>query len=198
MILIAEKIPEQGFEVVRDAVGAILKTEIENQKKVQGLELSPEVYIGRCTPFSHSEKIMINVLLDSGNYSNFTESDSENGVRFFVDIYCTAKQTPTNTGGYNSTKIRDRYLGMIKYILQDHRYKTLNLPLGCVMGTYVLGFENFEPSNNQESSFIKMSRLTFSVRINESNPLWDGLEIKSIFTHVKLDLTDLGYKYIIE
>lgn len=195
MSLINSIIPPQGFEVVRDLIPAILKIELEKQKVLQTLTDEINVFSARSTPFQQGEKLMINVTVDSANYSNSHEKGTHGGTIFFIDIYTSAKQTDDDDGGYASTKKKDMYLGMIRYILQDHHYKTLGLPPGLIMGTSVDGFENFEPNNNQDASFVKMSRLNFSVRILENQSLWDGIEINSIFTDVKLDLTDKGYKY---
>lgn len=195
MSLINEVIPQQGFEVVRDTIGAVLKTELDKQKALKNLTDEIDVYVSRSTPFSQSEKLMINVLLDSANYSNNHEKGTHGYTLFFVDVYTSAKETAGDIGGKISTNKRDLYLGMIRYILQNHKYKTLNLPVGLIMGTYVEGFENFEPNNSQDAAFVKMARLTFGVRINESQSLWEGIEINTIFTSVNLDLTNLGYVY---
>jgi len=197
-MIINEIIPEQGFEKTRDAIGAILKLELDSQKEKQQFIYPIDVYVGRSTPFHHSEEIMVNVLLDSGNASSIHERGSQDSNNFFIDIYVSSKENSKNIGGYNATKIRDKFIGMCRYILQNHRYKTLNLPLGCIMGTYVTGFENFEPTNSQDSSFVKMSRLSYNVRVSENQKVWDGLEINSIFTKMKLDLTSKGYQCIYE
>lgn len=195
MAVITDIIPEQGFEVVRDLISAIIKTELDNQKILQTLSENINVFSGRSSPFQHSEVLMINVLLDSADYSNTHEKGTHGSVGFFIDVYTTAKETENDDGGYLSTQRRDKYVGMIRYILQDHHYKTLGLPPGLIMGTYIDGFENFEPSNQQDSSFVKMNRISFSVRVVENQTLWAGVDIASIFTDVKLDLTTKGYKY---
>jgi hypothetical protein len=198
MSLINNIIPQQGFEIVRDVIGAVITTELLEQKVKQGFSYPINVYIGRSIPFQSAEKIMINVLLDSGNYSQHGEKSVSSGTNFFIDVYTSSKESDLGDGDYNSTVLKDKFLGMIRYILQDHHYKTLGLPLGLIMGTYVEGFENFESSNNQDAAFIKIARLRFNVRINESQSLWEGVEIDSMFTDVKLDLTDNGYKYVTE
>lgn len=195
MSLISEIIPEQGFEKTRDVIGAILTTELSNQKVLQGFSDEIKVFTNRTNPFQQSEKLMINVLTDSANYSNNHEKGAHGNTNFFIDIYTSEKETSNEDGGYLSAKKRDKFLGMVKFILQDHHYKTLNLPVGLIMGTYVEGFDNYEPNNQQDAAFVAMSRLSFSVRIVENQTLWEGVQISSIFTKVKLDLTDKGYQY---
>lgn len=193
MSLINIKIPESSFEKVRDAISAILKLELENQKILQPLTDEILVYSGRCTPFAHSEKLMINVLVDSANYTAHNQHNSTGVNMFFVDIYTSAKESINEIGDKVSSDKRDLYLRMIRYILQDHHYNTLALPAGFILGTYVEGFENFESKNAQDAAFVKMARLNFGVRLNESQSLWAGININTIFTNVKLDLTEKGY-----
>ena len=195
MPLITENIPAQGFEVVRDAIGAILKDEIENQKSLKGICQNTEVFVGRSTPFQHAEVVMINVLFDGFNTSNFHEQGVHETAIYYVDLYVSAKETVQKDGGYNATALRDFYMGMIRYILQDHHYCRLGLLNNGIMGTYVDSLENFEPVNAQDSAFVKMGRLTFRVRINETQSLWEGVLVQDSFTDVKLDLTDKGYKF---
>jgi len=195
MSVISSNIPVQGFEIVRDAIGAILKIELENQKALKGITLPIDVFIGRSTPFHHSEVLMLNVHCENSNYSHFHENGVHGLTNYYIDISTSAKEDAQNDGGYNSTLLRDQFLGMCRYILQDHHYKTLGLSGEMVNGTYVNGFENFETSNSQDSSFVKVSRISFSVRIYEDQSLWEGVNISSTFTDVKLDDTNLGYKY---
>jgi hypothetical protein len=195
MSLISQAIPTQGFEVVRDIIGAVLKTELEAQKILKSLPDEINLFVGRSKVFAHAEKLMINVLLDSANYSNQHAKGAHGFTNFFIDVYTSAKENATDTGGKVSTNKRDLYLGLIRFILEDHHYNTLGLPLGAIMGTTVEGFETFESSNSQDAAFVKMARLTFAVRINETQSLWEGIDINTIFTKVRLDLTEKGYFY---
>jgi hypothetical protein len=193
--MITNNIPTQGFEIVRDLIGTILYSNLLVQKTLKNLPDEINVFTGRTSPFQSSEKLMINIVSDSSAYNSFTEYNVQGSTNYFIDVFCTAAETESNTGGKLSTNKRDMYIGMIRYILQSTIYKTLQMTPGLVLGTYVEGFENFDSSNNQDASFVKMSRLTFSVRLNESQNLWEGVVISSIFTDVKLELTDLGYKF---
>ena len=194
--IITEQIPKQGFEIVRDLIGAILFVEINNQMKLLE-ECDVDVYVGRTTPFQQSEQKMINVLLDSAGYDSSNQFSQHGDTKFYIDYYTTGKAHLSVNGGTVSTLDRDSFTGKIRYILQNHKYNTLSLPkkLGCIMNTDVLGFENFDTANAQDSSFVTMSRTTFTVRINEEQSVWESTEINTIFTDVRLNQSDNGYKY---
>lgn len=199
MALITIPIPVQGFEIVRDAIAANLKTEILNQETIQSsLTTSAPVFVSRVTPFSQSENIMINVLLDTGNYGSITEVSSQGSVNYFIDIYTRASANQNQSGGENSGKLLARYLGIIRFILSSTKLKTLNLPLGTIGGTYFNNFEFFEPTNVQDSANVRMCRIEFSVRILENQDVFSGVNLERIFTQVKLDSTELGYQYNVQ
>ena len=200
MALIENLIPEQNFEIVRDVVGAILKTELENQKVLQPTRFSEDINVfnSRSTPFQQSEILMINVSTDNGNYTSRTQSNNQGGVNYNVDVFASGKESNTENGGLNATKRRDKYVGAIRYILSHTKYKTLGLDLGLILGTSVDSFENFEVPSQNDTAFTQMCRLTFNVRMAESQTLWNGVLAKSLFTNVKLDLTTNGYELIKE
>lgn len=198
MSLIENEIPQQGFEVVRDLIGAILKTELENQKALKGITDDINVFIGRISPFHQSEKLMFNVLLDSANYSGSHQKGTHGATLFYIDIFVASKESDNVEGGLSSTLKRDLYLGMVRYILQDTHYNTLGLPPGLIMGAEVQSFENFDNNDNNDSSFVKVSRINYSVKISEDQSLWKGVNIASMYTTLQLDLTNNGYQYIKE
>ena len=195
MALLTQIIPEQGFEKVRDTIGAVLTTELANQKVLVPSLPVPIVYVGRSAPFQQDETLMINVLLDSSNYGSMNETDVMGNTSYNIDIFATGKQTTTETGGYESSKIRDKFLGMCRVILQSTIYKTLGLPLGLIGGTYCENFEIFDSPNANDSAFTSMARLNFSVRILENQEVWQGITVANSFTSVKLGLTEKGYQY---
>jgi len=195
MALITNIIQEQGFEKVRDSIGAILTTELLNQKTLQGFSEDINVYVGRSTPFQQDEQIMVNVLLDSSNYGSINEHDAMGNTSYYIDVFTSGKANMDSIGGYQSSQLRDKFIGMCRAILQSTKYKTLSLPLGIISGTYCENFEVFDSTNAQDSSFTSMARLNFSVRILENQEVWQGVTIANSFTSVKLGLTEKGYQY---
>ena len=197
--LINTIIPKQAFEIVRDLIGGILVLELQNQISLQS-ELSGELnlYVGRMTPFQQSEKLMINVLVDSASYNSIQQVGVHGTTTFFIDVYASSKQTSELNGGQASTIIRDKWIGMIRTILEDTHYKTLVLAPGTIMGVAVKGFENYTSKDAQDSAFVKVSRLTLDIKMTEQQTLWSGVLIENNLTGIKLGLTERGYKYEFE
>ena len=88
-----------------------------------------------------------------------------------------------------------KYLGLIRYILQSHKYLTLELPLGTIGNTNVDSGQMFDQQNTQDANFSRMCRIGFSVKIMENQALWAGLLLDQSITTVLLEETELGYQY---
>ena len=56
----------------------------------------------------------------------------------------------------------------------------------------------FEQQNTPDANFGRMCRITFSVRLMESQNLWSAVLIDQNITDVKLNETNLGYQYKIK
>lgn len=200
-VKIQEIIQPQGFEIVRDMIGAILVEEIENQKVLQNQaepDSFPEdinIYQERTTPIQNSEEVMLNVQLISSNYSGMTQKDTQGRTIYFVDIYTTAQETESKSGDLNASLRLHKFIGMVRYILEYSEYKTLNMPLGVIAGGSVDDFFVFEPSQQQDSNFTRMARITVSYKIQERQAMIAGSLLVGNQTRVTLNQTDLGYKY---
>lgn len=194
MALITEIIPQQGFEIVRDRLGAILFTEISNQITLQSLDDTFECYIDRSTAYDKSEDVMINVYANSAAYSGQNQVGSQEDITCFVDIFAGAKQTLITTGDTKSLSVLDKYLGMCRYILASTKYKTLDFPYGFVTRVYVENWQKDDNYGREQADFIRMARLTVSVVCAESQGMWEGVPLSGIDTTIKLGQTELGYR----
>ena len=201
MALINEIIPRQGFEIVRDMIGAILKLELENQKSLQPAVLTEDinVYSERSTPVENAEELTINVLLSSANYSGMTQKDTMGRTIYFIDIYASASADHEERGDLRSAKRLHKYLGLCRSIFQYSEYKTLSLTPGSIGGTSVDDFGVADPDlTRNNSDFIRMARITFSVRIQENQGLIKGDPFTGNLSQIRLDETEKGYKYEIQ
>ena len=195
--MIQELIPKQNFEIVRDAIGYVLKQEFisQSQKENSRYTENTEVYLERTTPIQNEEEIVVNIVLASSDYSNKTQKDSQGKTFFNIDIYSTGQASNTKSGSLDSAEKLHKYIGLIRYILSHTEYKTLGLPPGIIGGTQVENFSIIENKMEQDSDFFKMATVYYSVRIQENQSLEHAIDLNNIFSQVKLELTELGYIY---
>jgi hypothetical protein len=193
--LINEILPQSGFEIVKIKIGNILFHELNNQKSMQPFSYPVNVFVDRMIPFDKKEVCVVNVRLESINKSNHGQRNSFDDVVYTLDVFSAAKQNDNEKGDFVSTSIRDKFVGMITSILQSGYYSTLGFEPGLIMSSNISGVEVFEASNNNDGSFVSMSRINLSVRLFEDYKTWKGVLLDNNLTDVKLDLTELGYKY---
>jgi hypothetical protein len=197
--LITNIIPKQGFEIVRDAIGAILVLELTNQKTLQGSTLFPwpvNVFKERLTVMDNEENIYINILVDSATYSNKSQKEVEGRTTYFVDVYTRGKGNTDGTS--ESTVTRDKFIGMIRYILSSTMYNTLGMVPGLIGGTMIDSFATLDPASKEDSEYTSFARLTYTVRIQEGQAMWQGIDLVGNDTEVKLEETEKGYQYVFE
>lgn len=193
--IIDKPLGRQGFEVIKEQIGAILATELENQKQLQDFNLPINVFLDRQNPFDNSENLMFNVGLRSYQKENKSQNSTHVTATYSIDVFVSTKQNNANRGDVISTNIRDRYIGLVDSILSSTKYFRLLYETPFLMGTMVTNVQTYEPQNEMDAKFVSMSRLTFEVRYSENYDNWDGMPFSSMFTDVRLDLTENGYKY---
>lgn len=190
------QIPNQNFELARNAIGSIIKLELLNQKDIGTFTEDPKTFLERTTPIQASEKVVINVQLSGIDYSDKNVKDGKGFTTFHIDVYTTGKESADYSGDEDSTFRLHKFIGIIRYILQFSGYKTLSLPLGIVAGTSVDSFQIMNTSMESASSFVKYGRITFTARIMESQQTEATLELLESETGITLDETDLGYELV--
>ena len=188
-------IGKQNFEIARDKIGEILLLELTNQKNLQGFEEDVNIYQSRTSPINNSEQLMINVSLESADYSEKNQRDTSGKTMYTIDIYTTGIGNQSYDGSRDSSNRCHKFLGMIRYILSHTTYRTLTMPLGSVGGTKVESFVVMESDLRQDSNFVVMARLLFSVRLDESQSLETGIPFEGNESKFKLEQTYLGYIY---
>lgn len=185
-------IPKQGFELCRDAIGAILLTELTAQKTRQGNTDFPEdvnVLSESLPPADASDFITINVSLSNANYSHMTQSEAEGKTIYIIETYAS---------GSNSTDSVFRlhkFLGMIGYIFRSAQYRMLGFQPGLIAGTYVESFTIGE-SKKEDSGYTSYGQLQLAVRIQEGAQAWTGVPLNDALSSVSLGLTDKGFQYV--
>lgn len=198
--LITNIIPPDNFELVRDAIGAMLLLELTEQKSLAGPAFPEDVniYRERIKPIQADESLYLNVLLDSATYGQYTPKDQQGRTIYFIDICTTGKASDDLTGDLDSSNRLHRFIRMCRYILASSLYPTLGITPGIVGGKYVESFATAEPIHLGESSYSRMGRISFAVRIQESQLLAIPEALAGSDTTVKLEETEHGYKYVFD
>jgi hypothetical protein len=198
--LITSIIPVQNFELIRDAIGVILATELANQQTLieddGGEFTAPEVWVDRYVTLDKTELPAVVVTYGNGEYANQTQIVTEGTYTYFIDTYCNA-ETEDDTDGYRLSMAKvDRIMGMIRYILSSPFYKTLGFQAGFILNRTIQSMGVFSKQDVQDALSDGVGRLVFTVRVTElqsGQPIADFDGIDTIFY---LSDTGEGYKLI--
>jgi hypothetical protein len=202
MAVITEIIPAQGFEIVQNRIGEILIEEISNQIDLQNLSDSVEVFVERIEPFDKSEDVMISVAFKEGEYEGQTTSDSQGYYTYFIDLFVTGKGIGNESPSTNARNKLFKYIGMIRYILMSGKLQTLGFVPGLIGGKTIkkimldTDYSNFGNHSNYDGAFIRFCRIYFTVRVQESQLLFEGIPLQGNNTNITYETTNKGTKVI--
>ncbi|MGC4058181.1 MAG: hypothetical protein QM743_08690 [Chitinophagaceae bacterium] len=156
-----------------------------------------KVWIDRVAPFNDEEMPAVNVSLGSGDYDNESPRSSDGTYVFFIDVYSNAKETDNKDAEERACSRLDRIVGAIRAILKHPDYRTLDFPAPSLSRVTITGFQK-GLANPQDATSAKAARIQFTVRVQETVQLAEGVPLGSNYTTVKLAGTDKGYLWIYE
>lgn len=191
MAKITYSIPNQNYELIRDKIGEILTIELP----VQGINF--DVWQERTVPFDLTELNAINVLFDNSSYDNQDVQSRRGDNQYFIDILINAKHvgnTKEEKGDVIARKEAANIAGKVAYILLSQEYTYLNLPVGKVQNRFVQDI-NIGTLSDQDSTHTIVARVTYKVKANEYVNNQQGIKATEIYSSVKLNETDKGFKY---
>lgn len=193
-VLINEIIPIQNFELVKNSVEVILFNELNNQIKLQCKQLCIDVYTERQEPYDNAEDVVVNISLNNIPYSTIDEKTTNGNLSFKIDVYTRGYTDLEYQGNKISRSKLELVVGWIRYILSSTKYKTLGFERGFIGGTNIESIQFDDNYGNQDSSYVRMATLNFTVRVIENQEMWNGIELLGNDTIVKLDNSSKGYK----
>lgn len=195
-------IGQQNFELIRDRIAEILSNEIANQATLEGHELWTEnifVWLERTAPFDRAELPCINVSMSSGEFDNYKATgDNDGNYQFDIDVFTKSTYSTTDNGDTRSTVLLHRILGVCKTILTNEQYKTLGFESKFIGNRNVASIQIADPNSmrrENETESIRLGRLSFRVRCNETNITAVPTNLSSYATTVRLYNTSNGYYY---
>ena len=189
-------ISTRAYELVRNRIAQILATELPNQAVLHSdAGLNADVFIDRIVPLHDEEMPLINIVMGSGNWDNFTRFKQDGTYTYNVDIYTKSAGTSTEMGDVLSMNKLQKLAGVVQGILMHPQYITLSFAAPFIEHTEVNSITMGIPNNTLDASNVTQARLTFVVRVPETETANTPLDIAGWSTQVKLGLTDKGYLY---
>lgn len=193
MAFINRIIPITRGELFLDKISAILAEELANQAVLNDNPvLNPKVWTSRYIAFDETEMNAINVSLLTGDFGNKTTRDQDVIYTYAIDIYVKG------AGQADSITIKNRIVGLVRGILDNHVYKTLDIPPPCLRSTAIRSINNSELTPDQSSSYITMSQIQYQVSTWEDTVGLDPVALGSMGTVVKLYDSNKGYYWEIQ
>lgn len=190
-------IPAQQYEVVREQIGAILYTELDNQEQLTyDQDLFVKVWVERSVPFDKEEVPCVNVCLMNGEYDNKDSRQVDGTYEFAVDCYAKAKALAngTVTGDILAQMKLQKLMGICRAILENPIYKTLGF-IAPSLSRVMVRSMTIRNEETNDTEHIMMGRLILSVRVVETVRLQDYNLLEGFDTAVKMSLTDKGYVF---
>lgn len=197
MSLIANVIGPQSFEIIRERIALILKSELANQVLLSyDTSIDASVRIENMNPNDKLELTLVNISFASGNYDNknYGGSKRANPYVYNIDVYANGKADALNSGDYNANVLLQKLIGICASILDNPVYMVLGLANPLVERVYVSEI-NIANTNKTDAFSTCWGRITFNVVVVEtSQPIVPKL-LAGYDTTVKLDCTEQGYFY---
>ncbi len=183
-------IGKRNFEHARDAIGAILFIELDNQATIQEDEtIRANVWVNRISVFDQSELPAINVRIAALNFQDKYQGGATGEDRFIIDLSVRDKDES------KSLMICQKIAGIIHAILEDSQYKTLgfNPPFNNSSIVSSMQFSDIIPG--QDAANISSAVITFDVTLLEQTEALAAPIVQEHLTGVYLAETDQGYQY---
>lgn len=170
MAKILTAIPISSFEIIRTRIAEILALELANQKTLQPtLDLSATIFEERATAIDTSEGTVISVLLNSNSEQAKSQVHTSGQYSYYIDVYTEASSTPTERGDSLARILCQRFIGLIRGILENPVYKFLDFEVAFIQRVQISNTEMASPLEDASSSNTAFGRVTMQVSSMDAN-----------------------------
>lgn len=192
--LIRAEIPQSNFEIIRNRLGVILRTEFDYQDYVttDPLFLNPTIAVEATTPTDISQMPLLNINMAAGSFASKTAKHTEGTYTYNIDCYISAKTTSAYNGDQRSSILAQRLIGIAQKILDNPVYRTLGFAPSVITRVKCTDI-NIADANYLDLENTRFVRLVCQVEAPEDNLLYNANLIDEYFSSAKLYLTDEGY-----
>ncbi len=193
-------IPEQNFELIRDAVASILTVELANQfARTANPLFEAGVWLERFIPFDKEELPAIKVFYVSSSYKNNTFGNSKGECKIHIEVTTNAKDSASESGDKTASKNCQFLMGKIRYILSNPLYLRLGFSVpGFIEGREITDMNVSLPNNSQDGLHTIVGNLILNVRYEENNGDLTSTPGLIYSSQIKIDESDKGYKLEID
>ena len=208
MAKIENIIGQSAVEQIRDRIALILGVEFLQQSvlcaahdPVIPFDL-PSIFTERYVSIDQQEGSVIVVRVNDGQYSNKDQKDVTGDYQFFIDCYSYSEQVGVVEAYYLSSVKMERLMMLVRAILQDQSYRTLDfLPPGRggglnVKATNVSMIKVGTRTDMPDSLAETCGRVFFSVEVAESVENKDTVALAGSYNKFYMGVTDKGYQVI--
>lgn len=186
-------IPTQNYELIRDAIGSILYTEITNQETLTGQLYVRNYYSERFIPPDETEFPVLNIQFAGGDYDNKDMTRVDGAYIYYITCYTSGAG---QDGDKTATLKLHKILGLVRAILMNPQYKTLGFtPSNYIKSTVLSAIRIPKNEETTDATNTIMGYVEFRVKAMEDVALIDPPLLMSSITEVRLYLTDKGYRY---
>lgn len=196
MTVLTGSIPKSNFQSLLKRIAEILKSELDAQTQLYSERAVKNIYVERVADaLAYTEVPALNIQIAQGEYNTRSRVHQDGNYLFNIDVYEKAEETGDTQGDELAAIRLFNLINRVRYILMHPQYDTL----GFDSVTMRRSFEAFQVddrrSNENDTEFVKMARCNFRVEAPEHVELANAVLADGMETEVKLEETDVGYKW---
>lgn len=201
--MISNTVSQQNYEVITDAIGSILVSELESQSKKDDNDLDSKIILSNTTvwkerivPFSQGEQFIVSVIWLGADYNEKTASQVNGVNTFLLDCYGSARTNENGKGDQLGAVRTKRLVGVIRSILEHPNYRNLGLEKNIIGSSMIKSIRRTQLEGQDESAGVSMYRITMEIDSLEVSGYNEPIPLAQNRTSVVLEETDKGYQYI--
>jgi hypothetical protein len=210
--MLNEIVENNRYELIRDAIGRVLKLELDNQNTLidawneehEGDEgfvakknICSTVFLERYENIDDYECPLINVVYAESNHvKEATSFSTIYDNRYAIEVYTSSPTNSSDLGYKIAAKELSRTLGVIRSILMNNQNLYLDFVEKFIVSRNVRTMARTEPRLQADAHNIISGMVEVVYRAEEITELQSG-ELETFLTSViKISDTDKGYKLI--
>lgn len=195
--MLANVIPSQNFELIRDAIGRVLTAEFDNQKNLAGDKgISINIFLERTCPLDKEELPAINIIYAESQPTDETTSFSSLlDNKYLIEVYSNGSSNDTETGDKKAAVLLAKIMGMVRAILMNKQYLYLDFTDKFIQTRKIKDIVRTQPRIANDALNTISGTIEAHYYAEETTELQTGVVEQLLDTVVKLSDTDKGYKF---